>query len=207
MLRLKPGNTTVPDKYRTKFPDGHTVHAFSRDEWREKVVKYCTDNDYPIPTIEEMEDSLCRTLSGEWCTGGDEYSFVSNRFTFDDFLNGAKALGKFFLNGQVVSPEIAEARGTVCGRCVLNMDVPGCASCAGMANAVLAIKGARATKHDHLLKACGICKCPNSAKVWLPIDIIAKSTTSEMLEQYKRVDECWMKTELEILIANGGSVG
>jgi hypothetical protein len=207
MLRLKPSNVCPPDKYRYLFHDGHTEHGFSADDWRDKVGKYATDNGYAVPSVEEMEDQLCRTLSGEWCTGGDEYSFVSNRFTFDDFLRGMKTLGKFVLTGQVVSQKVAEARAMVCSRCVLNMSVPGCASCAGMANAVVAIKGAKSTKQDHLLRACGICKCANAAKVWLPIEIIAKSTTPEMLEQYKRVSECWQKSELEILIANGGSVG
>lgn len=199
MLRLKPSSVTPPDKFRFKFPDGHTVHAFSRDEWREKIEKYATDNQYPIPTVEEAEDQLCRTLSGEWCSGGDEYSFVSNRFTFDDFLRGMKTLGEFVLTGQVVSQEIADARAIVCSRCVLNMDVPGCASCTGMANAVVAIKGAKKTKVDHLLKVCGICRCSNEAKVWLPIESIARSTTPEMIEQYKRVGECWQANELSAL--------
>ena len=201
MLRLKPSNQTPPDKFRWKAPDGHTIHAFGKDEWIEKVKKYCTDNGYPIPTIEEMEDALCRTLSGEWCTGGDEYSFVSNRFTFDDFLRGMRTLGEFVLTGQVVSQEIAEARGIACSRCVLNTELPGCASCAGMANAVVAIKGAKTTKVDHLLRVCSICKCHNAAKIWLPIEIIDKSTTHEMLEQYNRVSECWMKSELANLEA------
>ena len=196
MLRLRPSNQTPPDKFRFKFSDGHTVHAFGRDEWREKIIKYATDNQYPIPTIEECEDQLCRTLSGEWCTGGDEYDFVSNRFTMDDFLRGMKTLGEFLVKGQVVSQEMAEARAMVCSRCVLNMDVPGCASCTGLANAVVAIKGAKETKVDNLLKVCGICHCHNAAKVWLPIESISKSTTDEMLEKYKRVEECWQKNEL-----------
>ena len=71
MLKLRPGNTTVPDKYRFLFHDGHVEHAFGHQEWIDKVTKYATDNGYPVPTIEDMEDQLCRTLSGEWCTGGD----------------------------------------------------------------------------------------------------------------------------------------
>ncbi len=196
MLRLRPSNETVPDKYRFVFQDGHTVHAFGRDEWRDKIVKYATDNNYTIPTVEECEDQLCRTLSGEWCVGGDEYSFVSNRFTMDDFLRGMKTLGEFVVKGEVVSQDVAESRALSCSRCVLNMTLPGCASCSALASAVVSIKGAKSTKQDHLLKVCGICHCANSAKVWLPIEIIAKSTTPEMLEQYKRVDECWQKNEL-----------
>lgn len=197
MLSLKPGLPTVPDKYRYKFPDGHVEHAFSQDEWREKVVKYATDNELQVPTIEEMEDQLCRTLSGEWCTGGDEYSFVSPRFTLGDFLLGMKTLTQFFVKDEVVPQEVAESRATICSRCVLNMDVPGCSSCSGMVNAIMDIKGAKTTKSDHLLKACGICHCSNQAQVWVPIERLAQSVDSEMLEKYKRVDECWKKDGLQ----------
>ncbi len=196
MLRLRDSNQTPPDKFRFVFHDGHTVHAFDKPDWIEKTKKYAIDNGYPVPTIEVMEDQLCRTLSGEWCSGGDEYSFVSNRFTFDDFLRGMKTLCEFVVKGEVVSQEVAEARALVCSRCVLNMTIPGCHSCVGLANAVVAIKGAKSTKHDHLLKSCGICLCANEAQVWLPIESLSKSTTPEMLEKYKRVSECWKKNEL-----------
>jgi hypothetical protein len=199
MLRLKESNITPPDKFTFRFPDGHTITAIGKDEWVEKTKKYAADNGYTIPSIAEMEDQLCRRLSGEWCTGGDEYTYVTNRFTLDDFIRGMKDLGKFVLNGQVVSKDVAEARAAVCSRCALNMNIPGCHSCTGMANAIVAIKGAKSTKYDHLLKVCGICKCSNEAKVWLPIESISQSTTPEMLEQYKRVGECWQKTELLML--------
>jgi hypothetical protein len=169
------------------------------DEWWEKIGKYATDNNYQVPTVEEAEDQLCRTLSGEWCSGGDEYSFVSNRFTFNDFLRGMKTLGEFVVKGEIVSQELAESRATTCSRCVLNMDIPGCHSCAGLASTVVAIKGAKSTKQDHLLKSCGICLCSNEAQIWLPIESLAKSTTPEMMEKYKRVGECWKKTELQSL--------
>ncbi len=197
MLRLRDSNETVPDKFRYVFHDGHTVHAFGRDEWREKIVKYATDNNYLIPTVEEAEDQLCRTLSGEWCVGGDEYSFVSNRFTMDDFLRGMKTLGEFIVKGEVVSQDVAESRALSCSRCVLNMTIPGCSTCTGLANAVVAIRGAKSTKQDHLLRVCGVCKCANQAQIWLPIEQLSKSTTPEMMEQYKRVDECWKAKEME----------
>jgi hypothetical protein len=197
MLKLRPGNTTPPDKYRYLFPDGHLIHAFGYTEWFDKIKQYANDNNYPVPSVEEVEDQYCRTLSGEWCSGGDEYSFVTNRFTFDDFLRGMKTLGKFVLKDQVVSQEVAEARALVCSRCVLNMSIPGCGSCAGLANAVVAIKGAKSTKVDHLLKSCGICLCGNAAQVWLPIETLDKATDPEMMEKYKRVGECWKRVELE----------
>ncbi len=202
MLRLRPSNETPPDKYRFVFHDGHVEHAFGHQEWIDKVTKYATDNNYPVPTIEVMEDQLCRTLSGEWCVGGDEYSFVSNRFTMDDFLRGMKTLAAFVVKDEVVSQDVAESRSLICSRCVFNMDVPGCHSCTGLLNAVMEIKGARSTKNDHILKSCGVCHCHNSAAVWVPIERLAKSTTPEMLEKYKRVEMCW-KNE----IANLTEVG
>jgi hypothetical protein len=191
MLRLRPSNVTPPDKFRYVFQDGHTEHAFGHQEWIDKVTKYANDNNYPVPTIEDMEDQYCRTLSGEFCVGGDEYSYVSPRFTFDDFIRGMKTLTQFFVKDHVVSQEVAESRSLICSRCVLNMSIPGCHSCKGLADSVVAIKGAKSTKHDHLLKSCGICLCANSAQIWLPIETLAKSTSPEMMEKYKRVSECW----------------
>ncbi len=202
MLKLRPSNETPPDKFRFRFGDGHTVHAFDRPDWIEKTHKYALDNNYPVPTVEEMEDQLCRTLSGEWCSGGDEYSFVSPRFTFDDFLRGMKTLSEFFVKDEVIDQGTAEARSLICSRCVLNMKIPGCHSCKGMVDSVMVIKGAKSTKHDHLLESCGICKCHNSAQIWMPIENLAKSTSPEMREKYKRVSECW-KNE----IANLTEVG
>jgi hypothetical protein len=196
MLRLKSGNTTVPDGYRYKFADGHVVYAIGVEEWWDKIKKYANDNNYPIPSVEEAEDALCRTLSGEWCSGGDEYSFVSNRFTMDDFIRGMKTLTRFFVKNEVVPQEVAKSRATICSRCVLNMDVPGCHACTGMVDAVMLIKGARSTKLDHLLKSCGVCHCSNQAQIWIPIETLAKSTTPEMLEKYKRVEECWKGKEI-----------
>lgn len=193
MLRLRDSNVTVPDKFRYRFPDGWLIHAFGKEEWIEKTKKYASDNGYTIPSIEEMEDQLCRTLSGEWCLGGDQYSFVSNRFTIDDFLRGMKTLGRFVLTGQVVSQEVADQRAEICSRCPINMSVPGCSSCTGMVNAIMDMKGAKTTKYDHLLKACGICHCSNEAQVWVPNENLAKSVTPEMHEKYQRIEGCWKK--------------
>jgi hypothetical protein len=127
---------------------------------------------------------------------------VSNRFTFDDFLRGMKTLSAFVIKDEVVPQDVAESRALICSRCVMNMSIPGCHSCVGLVNSVMAIKGAKSTKHDHLLKSCGICLCSNEAQVWVPIERLAKSTSPEMLEKYKRVGECW-KNE----IANVQEVG
>jgi hypothetical protein len=201
MLRLKESNVTPPDKFQYKFPDGYVVYAIGRDEWLDKIKAYATDNQYPVPTSEECEDQLCRRLSGEWCIGGDENSFIDTRFTLHDFLRGTKVLGSFILDGEVVSTEVAEARALICSRCFANVRVPGCASCTGMANAVTEIKGAKHTRYDPLLKACGVCHCSNEAQIWIPAEHLAKGVTPEMMEKYKQIPECWKKDALLALDA------
>lgn len=191
MLKLKPSNTTVPDKFRYKFPDGHTIYAIGKDEWFEKIKKYADDNQYPVPSHEECEDQLCRTLSGEWCDGGDENSFINTRFTFNDFVRGAKVLGSFAIGDGVVSQQVADERALICSRCFANVAVPGCSSCAGMSNLVAGLKGAKSTKYDHLLKACGVCHCPNEAQVWVQSEHLAKGVTPEMMETYRTIPHCW----------------
>lgn len=201
MLRLRPSNTTPPDKFQYKFPNGYVIYGVTRDEWLAKINKYADDNDLPQPTVEEAEHQLCKRLSGEWCVGGDDASFVNPRFTLDDFLRGTKVLSSFVLDGaKIVAPEVAEERARICSQCVVNMSVPGCSACSGMANAVAAAKGAQSTKYDHLLRACGICHCANEAQVWLPAEYLAKGVTPHMLEQYKQIDICWKRDELLALL-------
>lgn len=196
MLRLKPGNTTVPDKFQFKFPDGHIVFAIGRQEWRDKINAYATDNNYPIPSDETIEDQLCRRLSGEWCIGGTESSFINPRFTLNDFLRGMEVLSSFAIGGEVVSQEVADARALTCSRCVANMEVPGCSSCTGMANAIASMKGAKSTKYDHLLKNCAICHCHNQCQVWIPAEYLAKGVTPEMMAQFREIPDCWKGKEV-----------
>lgn len=197
MLRLKPSNTCPPDGFTYRFDDGHTVYANTREGWRAAVTKHAVDNGYPVPTDEEIEEQLCRRLSGEWCSGGDQYSFINTRFTLNDFLRGTKVLASFVLSGApLVSPEQAEARALICSRCVANVAVQGCSACSGMANAVAEAKGAQGTKYDHLLRACSVCKCANEAQVWIPAEYLKKGVTPEMMKTYEQIPACWKAAEL-----------
>jgi hypothetical protein len=197
MLRLKPSNVTPPDRFTYRFPqDGFLAIHPDRGGWFAMIDKHYKDNGYEKPENwrEIAEEQLCRRLSGEWCEGGGPHSFINTRFTLDDFFRGTKVLGSFALSGEVVSPEIAESRALICSRCVANVTVPGCSSCTGMANIVADAKGAKATKYDYLLKACGVCHCSNEAQVWIPAEFLAKGVTNEMMETYSEIDAtdgCW----------------
>lgn len=202
MLKLKNYATCPPDFYTFRFPDGHVVTAVDATTWFEKIAKHYADNNYERPENWEAlaEHALCRRLSGEWCDGGSEHSFINTRFGFNDFLRGTKVLGSFLLAGaEVVSQEQAEARALVCSRCVANVSVSGCGTCNGVANAVAEAKGAQKTKYDHLLKACGVCHCANEAAVWIPAEYLAKGVTPEMMQTYREIDAdngCWKYQEL-----------
>lgn len=201
MLTLRRRDITVPDLFRYFFPeDQFVVTAYDHQSWMDKIKKHAVDNDYAIPTQEEAENQLCRRLSGEWCIGGGSHSFVNTRFKLADFIRGTKVLASFVLGGNVVTKEIAEHRALVCSRCPLNVRVPGCASCTGMANAVAEAKGKGSTKYDYLLKACAVCFCSNEAAVWLPIEYLAKGVTPDMEKTYEEIDsvgECWKIKELK----------
>lgn len=194
MLRLKQTNITPPDKYTWKFPqDGWMAVAFEKQDWFNKIDKHYKDNNYPQPDNwkEIAENDLCRRLSGEWCEGGGPNSFVNTRFKLNDFIRGTKVLTSLLLNGEVVSAAIAEKRALICSRCPLNVRVPGCSACAALANVVGELKGKGTTKYDHLLQACAVCHCSNEAQVWVPAEHLAKGVTSEMMETYREIDECW----------------
>jgi hypothetical protein len=200
MLKLKPitDSVTVPDKFSYRFPqDGFVVTHNVKAAWFQAIDRHYKDNAYDQPENwrEIAEDALCRRLSGEWCTGGTPHSFVNTRFTLDDFIRGAKIA----LTGALVSPEIAEARAIVCSRCPVNVQVPGCNSCSGVANLVATLKGARGTKYDHLLKACGVCHCSCEAMVWYSTPDLQKGVTPEMMKTYQEIDQagkCWKYREL-----------
>ena len=194
MLRLKPSNVCPPDKYTWRFPqDGYLAHSYNRNAWYEDIDKHYKDNNYVQPENwkEIADNDLCRRLSGEWCEGGGPHSFVNTRFTLNDFLRGTKVLASFALSGNVVAQDVAEQRALRCSRCPVNVKVPGCSSCTGMANAVAEAKGKGTTKYDHLLQACAVCHCSNEVQVWVPQEFLAKGVTPEMMETYREIDDCW----------------
>lgn len=203
MLRLKRGKPTPPDFFTFRFPeDQFLAKAMDIGSWFAAIDKHYKDNGYTQPDNwrEIAEDQLCRRLSGEWCDGGNPSTFINTRFTVNDFIRGTAVLGSFVLSGDdVVSPEVAEERALICSRCFANVTVPGCSACSGMVNAIAEAKGAKATKHDHLLKACGVCHCSNEAQVWIGAEHLAKGVTEEMMATYRQIDHCWKGKAIEAL--------
>ncbi len=185
-LRVNQQMTSPPDKWRYVFlQDGYLIHSYSYTDWVLRVKQHAINNGYPVPSVEDMEDQVCRTLNGEWChyeDGTPAGEGISTRFELSDLMNGTKVLLSFIASGApIVSREVAEERALTCSRCYLNMSIPGCGTCHGIANLVAEACGARKTSSDHLLKACAWCKCSAQANVWIPTEISGAGVSDAML--------------------------
>jgi hypothetical protein len=112
---------------------------------------------------------------------------LKTKFNMDDvkrfIQSAAAALGKRGL----VDQETADARANVCAACPLNMPVPGCWRCEGLADWLFRLIGTRKTIHASRLRQCGVCGCSLKAKLWLPQDAARKVS-----EGYKFPSWCWL---------------
>jgi len=118
------------------------------------------------------------------------------RLDLDTVVRGTKVLLAFKLAGSpLVSQEEAERRATICSRCYLNTSWSRpCSVCKTLTDVVRSIVGNRTTSVDDKLFACNLCGCDNHAQVHLPLDILAKGVTPEMVKQFAvmaEVSNCW----------------
>lgn len=199
-LTLTVRNETPPDYFRFTHPEtGHVSQCSDMGGWLAAINKYRSDNQFPPVSPEDAIDQLCKLLPPGWCeyeeNGQKPPWFINTRLGVRDVLNGLKALTRFVISGApLVSKEKAAERALTCSRCYFNVPISGCSPCIGLSSAILAISGANETPSDASLKSCACCACPTKAKVWLPIEIIAKSTTDEQMRKFP--DFCWQKKEI-----------
>lgn len=205
-LVLVKHNETPPDYFRFTHPEtGHvTQEAFIKD-WLKAIAKYREDNQFPPISAEDCIDQFCKLLPDGWCryeNGVKPEWFVNTRLGVWDVLRGTKAMGDFIVAGMpLVDKDLAASRAQTCSRCYFNVPTQGCAPCVGLASAILSISGANKTPSDASLKSCACCSCSVAAKVWIPAEIINKSTTAEQMHRFP--DFCWQKKEIESLSEDG----
>lgn len=196
-----------PDGYRYKFPqDGITVKCNTYDGWRSRILQHCSYNDYPIPSMEDCEDQLCRILPPGLCQypdGALPAFFIDARVSVEDVLHGTRVLGEWMLRGMpLVERSVAEERGKTCAACYANLHIPGCAPCVGLASLVTEVAGGQPLEADAQLegKMCGYCKCASRANVWVDVKISRHGVTPEMLAAMPE-EWCWKKLEILALDA------
>lgn len=200
-LRLIQHTECCPDSWRFTFREtGRTIRNFSWSGLVDNCKKYARDNDFAVPSAEEIEDQLCKLLPPGWCvyeTGELPQWFLDARITLDDIINGTKVLGSFILEGMpLVDKETAASNGKICAGCYANVPAPGCGPCVGLANLVASVAGSTPLESDPQLegRACLYCKCASRANIWVPVEISQRGVSDETLERMP--DFCWKKNHI-----------
>lgn len=199
MQRLITTSTVVPmDNENRNFrylhvETGHWSHSAVYEDLIEQYLKHRKANELSIPDDYEavIQDQLCRSLPPEWCerTGGQ--SWVSTRFSFDDFVKGMKAFGRLMLGGfQFVSQTEANRRARICSNCYYNVNIPGCTGCQKLAEFVTGDVAKRSTPYDDKLKACAVCHCSTAAMAHFPLEVLESVSTEEKQALFP-LEFCW----------------
>lgn len=204
MQRLLETNTVVPaDNENRNFrylhqETGHWSESsiYSDGDTGGLIEKYLAhrkSNGLPIPEDYEavVQDQMCQTLPPEWCKRQKGQSWVSTRFSSEDFLDGMKAFGRLMLGGfNFVTQAEADRRARICANCYYNVDLPGCTSCRKVASYLTGDVALKKTAYDEKLKACAVCKCSIQAMIWFPMDILEANDTPEKQALYP-IEFCW----------------
>lgn len=204
LLRMKQYSECPPDQWRYKFKqDGFTVKCFDYPGWKSRIEEHARLNGYPKVDMAEAEDQLCKLLPPGWCeydNGDSPDWFVNSRVTMDDVIRGTKVLASFIGQGMpLVDKAVAAERGAICAGCPFAASAAGCGPCTGISNLIAEIAGGDPLPSDSLLanKSCLICGCAARAQIWLPIELLAKGVTDDMMPKWP--DWCWKKSEILML--------
>lgn len=150
----------------------------------------------PVPTDidQRILEQICQKAP-ESCVYSDGNSIPTpnkKNFTFNDVKAFLKSVEGTIKGGGVVDQQTAEERTNICMRCPYNTRLPGCEGCAGIANIVFKVIGARTTNNMGSLKQCGVCGCSLKAKVWVPQDTV-KQTAQVQNNINDFPDWCWVR--------------
>lgn len=196
-LRLNKSTEAPPDGFRFTHQTGYVSRALDPYSWMEDIKRHYRDNHIPIPdNLQEIaEDQLCRTLPPGRChfsDGSSPTDYIDVRVTLTDVLNGTKVFAAAVAQGfPLVEQSVAEERGAICAACPANVGIQGCRSCVGFAEKIAEVIGARKTRSDQFLeqRSCAWCKCSTKAQIWVPMDVLAKGITPEMMG--RALPHCW----------------
>jgi len=197
-LKLNRQDETPPGGW--KYFQSETMvwlDAPSFQELIEKVKRHRKANNLPIGTFfnQEIESQICeRAPAGVCSRDGHTVSNGSVRVDFDTVMNGTRTLLSWFVRGkEKVGLDESERRAVICSTCQFNQPVEGCAACAMNKLHKLAelIVGSDKFNGDHYLKACQKCGCDLKSKARLPLELLQKHTSPEVMDSLP--DYCWLK--------------
>lgn len=185
-----------------RYTQRETATQITAPDWGELVAKvkgHRRANGLPVtPNIEEeIENQLCEILPPGICMRDGEgmaRGHFPGGLSFEQVKRGTATLVEWFLGGsQKVSRDEATGRARVCAACHYNQHPSGCSACSqgSLRELVQRIVGGETILGEHLLEACLICGCSLKAKIWLPLEVIQKHTSTEMNGQFP--EWCWCK--------------
>lgn len=205
MLKLLQHSQCPPDQFRYRHrEDGWLDKCYDYTGWLRRIEDHRRINGYAAPDnwIAEAEDQLCRLLPPGWCaqvTGEPPEWFLDTRVTMDDVIRGTKVLASFVMEGMpLVDKKVAAERGAICATCPFAINAAGCGPCAGLSNLIAEVAGSEPLPSDSLLanRSCAVCGCAARAQIWLPIDLLNKGVTDQMMTQFPEA-WCWKVKQLK----------
>lgn len=127
----------------------------------------------------EVEDAICQAMSPEdqvvWCETGMR---VLKSISWTEVAAFLKTAAAWVTGGQqLVTPQEAERRATICAGCPLNVGLHGCGMCRRALQEVREKILARGTSKDAVLEACGVCGCDNKTQVHVPLEVLKRGRT------------------------------
>lgn len=205
MLHLANPNLGPPGSFKARCPDLATkdatianigpFHSF-RDlehEWNKRR----TANGFASLTDAQIQDRLCQHLPPGYCRDELNQPTIdpgAGALTLADAARGTATLITWWRNGRRrVDDNSIIKRSYICNQCPLHIPVHGCQGCAGsgLRSLINEIVGGRTLPTDHMLQACGVCKCSLVAKTRMTTE----DALSHMSDAQKKAlwEKCWLR--------------
>lgn len=182
-------------------PDGTQIRSADRTVWFKEIKDHFRRNGYPLPEgwKEYYENQFCSILPPGFCVNAEGLPANTQdvRIDIEDLKHGMQVLWNITRHPDpLVDQKTAAERGAICAACPLNIHVPGCKPCIQLANTILDIKGKGTTPSDPHLRVCAVCKCANSAQVWVKPEVLSQGVTGEQLARMRELNpSCWKAKE------------
>jgi len=159
-----------------------------------KVAQHRVNMGYPMgDPAADVEAFICGRMSHEdqltYCKIGVRPIKSLHWSLVQRFLTDLVAWLK--VGFEPVATGEAERRAAICKGCPLNVGLHGCGSCRQSLDAIRTTIMKLTTTQDENLKACGVCGCELKTAVHVPLEVLKKGQTDDLVFP----DWCWQKAK------------
>jgi hypothetical protein len=191
LLHIPPGGW----KY-TQGQSNLLIYGGDYYDLREKVRQHRQINRYQAgPELDqEIQAQICAGLSAAaraaFCRDCDT-TVATRSLSLPDIKHFLKTAKSWALKPSFVSQFEANRRAEICASCPKNLPIAGCRACQNLVKWTIGLIGQRSTPFDEKLGGCEVCGCGNQAQVHLPLAVLAKGITDDMVFP----KPCWKKQD------------